>query len=60
MILDEMRQKDLVEVVRCNDCRFALKRQNNDMLACGKVGFAVDNNHFCSYGERKDGADDDR
>ena len=47
---------DAVEVVRCKDCKHALEITCSTNLACSKLvnWRAVDPNHFCSYGERKD------
>ena len=51
---------DFVEVVRCEDCEWSVKRvRNNEIfsyqclntIACGKPRRAYD---FCSYGERRD------
>ena len=56
---------DVVEVVRCKDCirakMYAFGCDNTERLACvdinesGEIAFAqaVEENHFCSYGERK-------
>ena len=48
---------DLVEVVRCKDCRF----YRTDSLYCraNNTGYCADDeiikspNHFCGYGERR-------
>ena len=50
---------DFVEVVRCKDCKHALENPfitGCTKLVCSKwVNWrAVEPNHFCSYGERKD------
>lgn len=54
MILDEMRQKDLVEVVRCKDCR-KWGGKNNDFGMCHCLCRQTKKTDFCSFGERKDG-----
>lgn len=62
-VLAEMPAADVVPVVRCKDCR------HYDMGVCLKI-YSDGNAHpeawqrrrpedFCSYGERKEGADDD-
>lgn len=61
---------DAVEFVRCKDCRYSRgmndaeqKLYLDDVLICtsGDMGtdveFPVFQNDYCSYGERKDGAD---
>ena len=57
--LDEQPTVDAVEVVRCKDCKHALENPfitGCTKLVCSKwVNWrAVEPNHFCSYGERKD------
>ena len=50
---------DAVEVVRCKDCKYW--QDNNDGYPHGECrwghGETPDANDFCSYGERKEGAD---
>lgn len=52
-LLDEIPAADVVEVVRCKDCKYNIgtkKCLNPDSF------FAVPkDDDFCSYGERKDG-----
>ena len=46
-----------VEVVRCKDCKYCLETSaSSTKIACSKgVNWrAVEPNHYCSYGERKD------
>lgn len=48
---------DVVPVVRCKDCEFALSHPDNaEKLVCSKgINWrGVEPNHYCSYGERKD------
>lgn len=40
---------DIVEVVRCKDCAFL---KNNSR--CAKTGFYMNDDDFCSRGERKE------
>ena len=51
---------DAVEVVRCRDCvgRAFWEKDHNDVPVCLLSGLYVKSeNDFCSYGERKEGAD---
>lgn len=67
---EEMTAADVVEVVRCSECRFNVANMEIDPLddtdysgrdiVCGRFltdGMSPDD--YCSYGERKDGADDE-
>lgn len=67
--LDEIPTADVVEVVRCRDCKHKVNFQNRIM--CDRNArystvrsewyglTATDNDNYCAYGERKDGADSD-
>ena len=49
-----------VPVVRCKDCKFGdWDSEPNDAMVCmrTKDGFWRSGNDFCSFGERKEGAD---
>ena len=51
---------DAVPVVRCKDCKFGdWDSKPDDAMVCmrTKDGFWRSGNDFCSYGERKEGAD---
>ena len=51
---------DAVEVVRCRECKFGdWDSEPDDAMVCmrTKDGFWRSGNDFCSYGERKEGAD---
>lgn len=55
--LGEKKSADVVEVVRCRDC----KHWNKDALACDLLPWVDSSEHenwyaedFCSYGERRD------
>lgn len=58
---------DVVEVVRCRECKHSIMHKfpynYEKVLACndphGVTIRAVKPMHFCSYGERKDGGQDD-
>ena len=47
----QLPSADVVEVVRCNDCRWY--HVGEEM--CLREGFPADKDDFCSWGERKDG-----
>lgn len=65
---------DVVEVVRCKDCRYWSALDNGSWVCKGRTDgecemLAVkhhsespctEQDHFCSYGKRKDGADNER
>lgn len=52
--LEQEPTADVVEVVRCKDCAVP----HNKWLGCPKMdGLIPPPNHFCSYGERKECAD---
>jgi hypothetical protein len=55
-IADHLAENDVVQVVRCKDCKLALVWVDSKQLVCTKsVNWrAVEPDHFCSYGERKD------
>ena len=51
---------DAVPVMRCRDCKFGdWDSEPNDAMVCmrTKDGFWRSGNDFCSFGERKEGAD---
>lgn len=51
---------DAVEVVRCKDCKYGdWDSEPHDAIVCmrTKDGFWRSGNDFCSYGKRKEGAD---
>ena len=51
---------DAVQVVRCRECKFGdWDSKPNDAMVCmrTKDGFWRSGNDFCSFGERKEGAD---
>ena len=60
LILREAQTVDAVEVVRCRDCKFGdWDSEPDDAMVCmrTKDGFWRSGNDFCSFGERKEGAD---
>ena len=57
-ILQEAPTVDVVEVVRCRNCKYGdWDSKPDDAMVCmrTKDGFWRSGNDFCSYGERKDG-----
>ncbi len=56
-MVDDAPEADVVEVVRCKDCKYRETRicaiTGNEMLSCNYSGFAVKPTHYCSYGERR-------
>ena len=56
-ILSEMDSADVVEVVRCKDCKHIKEEHFNimpDGFSCELSGLMVEPEHYCSYGERAD------
>lgn len=50
----EFKSKDdVVEVVRCKDCKH-WKQVTAERHACRILGFEMDYDEYCSYGERKE------
>ena len=60
-MLDKMPTIDAVPVVRCKDCvngTFCLNSQGAEYVDCMLDDYSVRKpDDFCSYGERKEGAD---
>ena len=53
---DFVNAADAVEVVRCKDCKHASILTQSNKIIChlnNDALFIVEENHFCSYGERK-------
>ena len=50
--IDEQPTADVVEVVRCKDCKYYNAIDTDRLSECEK-GFETYGNDFCSYGERK-------
>ena len=62
IILEDASDCDVVEVVRCRDCRHRDPEDKKcDSGALERAGcvFAVDDDYYCADGERKDGGQDD-
>ena len=48
---------DVVEVVRCRDCKYHEDTHVTGFEHCCLYDLTMRYNDFCSYGERKEGAD---
>ena len=59
LILREAPTVDAVEVVRCKDCKYRFKNNGHSRDGCPIVDAKIwmDDDDFCSHGERKDEAD---
>ena len=68
--LDRLRAipaADVVEVVRCRECRFLERgsvfdlsgEEDKNASFCSVVGFSPDDDWYCADGKRKDGGQDD-
>lgn len=55
--IDKIPTADVVEVVRCKDCKYATYDKSIDRYNCRNWGLYGDENteadDFCSYGEKK-------
>ena len=63
-MLDDIPTADVVEVVRCKDCEY-YKPQQGSVRWSHKTNYCtrmaatkVNENDFCSYGRRKEGAEE--
>ena len=58
MLINATESADVVEVVRCKDCKHheELLNNNDENVLCWvhDIDVIVDGNGYCSYGERKD------
>ena len=55
--MDDIQNADVVEVVRCKDCKHIKEEHFNimpDGFSCELSGLMVEPGHYCSYGERAD------
>lgn len=57
--VEEMPTVDAEVVVRCKDCKYLVNAtvNSNGFLICNATGMEIAPEDFCSYGERKEGAD---
>ena len=51
-ILRYQQTADVVEVVRCEDCRYW--QNYHDVMVCGLTNAMMSISDYCSYGERAD------
>ena len=52
-IADRLIANDVIQVVRCKDCRFTEGRSKYGWLWCGKWNDARDDYGYCYRGERR-------
>ena len=57
--VDEQQTIDAVPVIRCRECRYRFKNNGHDKSSCPIIDANIwmDDDDFCSHGERKEGAD---
>ena len=57
--VDEQQTIDAVPVIRCRECRYRFKNNGHDKSGCPIIDANIwmDDDDFCSHGERKEGAD---
>lgn len=57
IMLDAVPSADVVEVVHCKDCIYALGKVNKNNVICNKQDWATTwrEDDYCSDGERKEG-----
>lgn len=55
--LDELPTADVVEVVRCKDCKNLYADDTGKLHWCDCHRMFVGLDDFCNYGERKDGGE---
>lgn len=55
--LNKISAADVVPVVRCRDCKYRFRNNGHDKNGCPitDADIWMDDNSFCSYGERKEG-----
>ena len=56
-VLQEAPTVDAVEVVRCRECKYRFKNNGHSRAGCPIIDANIwmDDDDFCSYGERKGG-----
>ena len=57
--IDDQPTIDAVPVVRCRECKYRFKNNGHDKSGCPIIDANIwmDDDDFCSHGERKEGAD---
>ena len=60
-VIDSQPTVDAVPVVRCIECKYRFKNNGHDKSGCPIIDANIwmDDDDFCSHGERKEGADND-
>ena len=60
-LLRDIPTVDAVPVVRCRECKYRFKNNGHDKSGCPIIDANIwmDNDDFCSYGELKEGADNE-
>lgn len=43
---------ELVEVVRCKDCKYYVYGEDEEQYYCRQTGIGTEEDHYCAYGER--------
>ena len=58
-LIGEMPTVDAVEVVRCRECKYRFKNNGHDKSGCPIIDANIwmDDDDFCSHGEREEGSD---
>lgn len=58
-MIKEVESGHLVEVVRCLECKYRFKNNGHDKSGCPIIDTNIwmDDDDFCSHGERKEGAE---
>ena len=58
IVNNALSRNDIVQVVRCKDCKYAELHKDNNVIFCEineLSGRWIKADDYCSYGERKDG-----
>ena len=58
-VLEDMQTVDAVTVVRCRECKYRFKNNGHSKDGCPIIDANIwmDDDDFCSHGEREEGAD---
>lgn len=54
---EQLPTVDAEVVVRCKDCTSGMMSDDNKYIICCRLGVGMEFDAFCSYGERKEGAE---
>ena len=54
-IADHLAENDVVEVVRCKDCKHRYTASSGVIFCTQHITVSAEDNDFCSYGERREG-----